>query len=438
MTNINYDLLGAFHKQYYTKKVSKTEKEIKKKGISTFFLDQESLKKFPDKFNIELPKMKVYNQGDSARCWICSGLNFIGENVAKNLNVSPEKLTLSINYISFLDKLEKSNTLYEIILSKKKWNIKKEIEEGYIKKGLYEGGYFDYFVHLIDKYGFVPEKIMPETFDSQNSYTYVDLYGEKIKKDMCKLIALKRKKTSMSQLERIKEQMLQENYEFLSKCLGEVPLRFDYKYQTLEKEEKILENITPLEFKTKFLSMNLHNYIGVANLRMYNKNYNKLYRKKYAKNVYEQNEVTFLNLPIEKLKEYTIKQLQDGVPVYFYCDGYKRANRKEGILDDNLWNYKELGFTPLTKEEALSMWEIYNNHVMLITGVQIENGKSIRWKVLDSFGSKVHKNGYYIMSDSYFENYIFEIFIHKKYLSEEEKKMLKQKPIVFALYEPFN
>lgn len=217
-----------------------------------------------------------------------------------------------------------------------------------------------------------------------------------------------------------------------------MPIIFDYEYK--DKDEKCVKisNITPMEFANKYLTMNLNDLIGIANVPMYNTEYNKLYKKKHTENIYENSDVEFINMPISVLKESAIKHLKDGVPVYFACDMKKMRENDLGIMDSKLYNYEEVfNIDLLTKEEALSLYDIDYQHVMLITGVHIENDKIIRWKIEDSYGDKVHKDGYYIMNDNFFDDFVIEVMIDKKYLLKEQLELFNQKPILFEMNEPF-
>ena len=277
---------------------------------------------------------------------------------------------------------------------------------------------------------------MPDVMCSKKSKELTKIISDKVKKDIFKLINLKKEKCN--NLDDIKEEMLKENYNLLAKCLGELPFIFDYEYKNKNGEYIKIVNITPKEFAKKYLTINLNNFIGVANVPMYNKEYNKLYRKNYAENIYKNSYVEFINMPIEVLKDLTIKHLKEGIPVYFGCDMKKMRENDLGIMDSELYNYKDIfNVELLSKEEALSMYDIDFQHVMLFTGVHIENGKSIRWKVEDSYGDKVHKNGYYIMNDDFFEDFVLEVIIDKKYLNKEQLEILNQKPILFDVNEPF-
>ncbi|MBP3800072.1 MAG: aminopeptidase, partial [Bacilli bacterium] len=290
----------------------------------------------------------------------------------------------------------------------------------------------------INKYGIVPESVMPDVELSKNSLQLIRILRDKVKKDIFKLLELKKNNKTKDELYNEKEKMLSENYNILSKCLGELPIKFDYEYKDKNGKCIKISGITPIEFTNKYLTINLNNLVGIANVPMYNKEYNKLYKKKHAENVFENSDVEFINMPINILKELSIKHLKDGIPVYFGCDMKKMRENDLGIMDSTLYNYKEVfNIDLLTKEEALSMHDIDYQHVMLITGVHIENDKTIRWKIEDSYGDKVHKDGYYIMNDNFFDDFVIEVMIDKKYLSKQQLELFNQKPILFEMNEPF-
>lgn len=439
MKNIEYDFFKIASSKYNEDINNKLyEEKIKKFGIEKVCVDESIINNIPNTFNIELPSLNIYDQGDSERCWICAGINLIKNNVVRNLDIVENDFKISVNYLSFLDKLEKSNSLYNRIIETKKLDFNKEIKDGYLEFKLCEGGYFSFFKALVNKYGIVPESIMPEVSCSFNSLELRKVFREKVKKDICKLLKLKKEKNSKDKLYNVKNQFLIENYNILSKCLGEIPIMFDFEYTNKSGDDVKLVNITPQEFSKKYLTVDLDNFISIGNFPFYNKKYYKVYRKNKIENVYENSYVDFLNLPIDDLKTFAIKQLKDGVPVWVGMELRKMRDRQLGILDTNLYHYKNVFFyDQLTKEEALSLYEIDFEHCMVITGVQIENDIPVKWKIEDSYGTGVHQNGYYIMNDNYFNEYVFEILINKKYLSLKQLDLLKQKPILMNANEPF-
>lgn len=435
---ISLEQIQIFSKKYNENETNKIiEKEITKKGLETTCIDEKVILENQAIFNIELPESKRQNQAESHRCWIYAGLNTIKYNIAKNLNIDINELELSNNYIAFYDRLEKSNNAYENAI-----NLE-EIDFDYInKENIFrycgsEGGRWEYFAAIINKYGIVPKNIMPDTFESHNWEKLEQIYTVKVEKDIYKLLKLKKDNSSIEEIRKAKEKFIEENYIILSKILGEPKLEFTYKYKDVNNKIKIIEKITPLEFKEKFLSLKLENFVQIGNLPMYNKEYGKVYRKKYIGNVIGKSYAQYLNLPIEEIKELVVKQLKDNVPVYFGVNITKFKDDKSGVLDARLYNYEEiLGIELLTKVEALNMYNIRFQHAMAFCGVHLLDDKPVRWKVEDSYGDKEKNNGYYIMNDNFFDEFVLNLTIDKKYLNEKQLKLLKQQPIEVEVEEP--
>ena len=207
--------------------------------------------------------------------------------------------------------------------------------------------------------------------------------GNMIKIDNLKL---SKENKDILELRKMKELFLEENYTFLSKVLGEPKSEFNFEYKDKDSNYICYKNLTPIEFKNKFLTIDLNDFVSLGNLPMYNKEYYKYYREKYLGNIYENSYVEFLNLPINEIKELVIKQLKDNMPVYVRINLRKFRDKKSGVLDTRLYNYKRsLGFDLLTKEEALNTHDIFPHHCMSICGVNIsEDGIPQRWKLEDS------------------------------------------------------
>ena len=116
----------------------------------------------------------------------------------------------------------------------------------------------------------------------------------------------------------------------------------------------------------------------------------------------------------------------------------KFRDKKSGVLDIRSYNYEDtLKMKRLSKEESLNLYDISMHHIMSFTGVNLVDDKPQRWKVEDSYGDKEKVNGYYIMNDNFFDEFVLSVVIDKKYLSENQLKLLDQKPIEFAVEEPF-
>ncbi|MDO5556402.1 MAG: C1 family peptidase [Clostridia bacterium] len=424
--NITIEDIRKFSKLYNSNLDNKKiEKEITSKGLESACLNKDIINENKTTFNVQLPESIRYDQKYNSQCWIYSGLNFIKYNIANNLKINLLDFKLSNNYLAFFDKLEKSNSIYEDIIKLKK------VDFDYINNheivSVHEVGFWQLFVNLINKYGIVPYECMPDSVESLNSEKIYDVYSEKIKKDVFDLIQLKEKQVSINELKKVKKIFLQEDYIFLSKILGEPVQQFDYKYTDKNSKSVCFNNITPVEFKNKYLTLNLSDFILIGNIPKYNKTLNKIYLKDYWQVGFQ-----FFNLSIEELKKFAIKQLKDNIPVCVGLYIYKYRDFTSRVLDTRLYKYEEmLDLKKLTKEEALNSLAISMHHFVNLIGVNIENNKPQRWKVEDSFGDKDKFNGCYIMNDNYFSEFVLSGVINKKYLSKNQLELLNNKVIKF-------
>lgn len=370
---ISLEQIKEFRKFYNSDKTNKIiENAITKNGLENACMNRDIIIENSPIFNLELPNSKRYNQKDNHCCWIYGGLNVIKYNIADNLNMNIMNFDLSNNYIAFFDKLEKSNNTYENIINSDNVDFDYIHKEDITKFCVSEGGYWDFFVSIVNKYGLVPYSYYPDTHESLDYEKIENLYTEKVKKDIIELINLKTKGKDINLLRDIKNKFLMENYTLLSKVFGEPVLEFDFEYIDKNGEYRRYEKITPMEFKEKFLTLNLDDFVTIGNIPMYNKEYYKLYKKKYLGNIYQNSSPKYLNLPIGDLKELAIKQLKDGIPVYMGGHFFKFRDKFSGILDKRLYNYEDtLSLNPLSKEEALNLYDIKMHHIMSFTGVHI-------------------------------------------------------------------
>lgn len=438
-SQILLEKIKEFREIYHSDKTNRIiENAITKNGLENACINRDIIIENQPIFNIELPESKRYDQQDSFRCWIYGGLNLIKHNIAKNLNIDIMNIELSNNYISFFDRLEKSNNTYEIIINSNNTKFDYLHNEKILDCCVTECGYWDWFVAIVNKYGIVPYSYNPNVVESLNYEKLEYLYTEKVKKDIVQLLSLKEQEKDLEILREAKNKYLKENYILLCKILGEPVTEFDFEYKDKNGEYKRYEKLTPIEFKNKFLTLKLEDFVTIGNTPMYNREYYKVYKKKYLGNVYQNSYIKYLNLPIEDLKELAIKQLKDNIPVYMGAHILKFRDKKSGILDTRLYNYEEtLNFKKLSKTEALNLYDIRMHHVMVFTGVNIIKDKPQRWKIEDSYGNKEKINGCYVMNDNFFDEFVLSVVIDKKYLSKEQIQLLGQEPIEFEIKDPF-
>ena len=389
-----------------------------------------------NRFSIDIKTLKVTNQKSSGRCWIFAGCNVLREIVAKKYNI--KEFDLSQNYVAFYDKLEKCNYLLESVIKLRKNEKEQRTLDTILQRGIEDGGQWDLFVNVVKKYGIVPKDAFPETYQSSNTREIDNLLNKYVRKFSYEIKYI----NDENDIENKKTYFMENIYKILCSCFGVPPKIFSFEYVTEDKnkntEYHIEKNITPQKFLEEYIGMELNDYISIIHSPTEDKPFNELYTVKYLGNVIEGNSVKYLNLEMNRLKELVINQLKDGETVWFGSDCLKSADRKEGIWDDLSFDIDRLFQidTFMPKEAVLDTWESSMNHAMVITGVNIEDNKSTKWKIENSWGEDVANKGYYVATDSWFDKYVYQAVINKKYLSEDELKDLEKEPRELELWDP--
>lgn len=167
------------------------------------------------------------------------------------------------------------------------------------------------------------------------------------------------------------------------------------------------------------------------------KDYNQLYSLPSQNNVVGGKQIAFLNLPMDVLKAATIAQLKDGETVWFGNDVLEQMDRKKGYLDSHLYRYTKLFDVDLEMDKAarLQYHQAEVSHAMTFTGVDLDGETPTKWKVENSWGDKNGEKGYFTMSDDWMDDYVYEVVVHKKYLSDDQKALLKQAPVELPAWD---
>lgn len=370
--------------------------KIKDFGIMTASKDTNKCSSLEFKFNIEVPESKIYNQRGSQQCNIYAFLRVVKDIMRKR---GLEDIDLSASYIAFFDKLEKINTLYNDLISDDNLTIDKIRD----KTNRYVGNYgtFHFCLKIINKYGIVPEKEMPDVNDKYKEFLTIELLRDKIKSDALLLMDKKESK------EELKKALMDEAYMFLVKVYGIPPLNFTFQGS----------NYTPLQFKELLTGNSLDNFITVTSINVdsfYNSN-------AFIPSVYMDDNEEVKYLDQDKQKKAILKQLESGVSVWFSTEESKTLNYQDNILDNNLYDFNYLlNIRDISKEDKIALGIIDYDHAMAITGALVENNKIKQFKVDNSFGYHGQFKGRVIMTSDYFDNYVITTIIDKRFLEEIE------------------
>ena len=436
---ISCESLNNYKEFYLNNPMSKVAtKAMSKATVEDVCYDTPNAAKMNHKFSIEIPTMPVCNQMSSGRCWLFSALNVLREEIKKKINV--ENIEISQNYISYFDKLEKANFFLETIIETSDKPADDRLVNWMLNAPVSDGGQWDMFVGLVKKYGLVPKEAMPETYQSSHTSSMNRIINSKLRKNAVELRKMAEDKKNEKDIRARKDEMLNEVYNILSICLGNPPKTFDFEYVDKDKAYHVDRNLTPMSFYEKYIGVNLDEFVSIINAPTETKPFNKVYTVDHLGSVIEAEPICYLNLEISEFKKIIVEQLKNNELVWFGCDTGKFGCGSEGIWDTAIYDYE----TPfgidleMSKGDMLDYGQSSMGHAMVITGVNLVDGKPDKWKIENSWGDGEGRGnkGYYIMSDEWFERYVYQACINKKYLSDEQKSILDEDRIVLAPWDP--
>lgn len=436
--DISTDQLKKFQEELDAKaNHNVAERAVTKNGILATSADYRSEISMDPVFSIDLDTGKVSNQKQSGRCWMFAALNTMRHDMKDKFGVADD-FELSQNYTFFWDKLEKSNYFYENVIKTAALPTSDRKVAWLMQTPQQDGGQWDMFMAIIDKYGVVPKSVMPETFSSSASREFNSTLNLKLRKDAVELRELVNANASEDELEARKQKMLSEVYRMCAYSFGEPPAKFDFEYRDKDNNYHLDRDLTPQEFFKKYVGWNTEDYVSVINAPTEDKPYNHMYTIEMLGNVVGGREVRHLNVDMDTFRKIAIKQLEAGESVWFGSDVGQSSDRKKGIMDTELYHNDELfdvDFS-MSKAERLDYCESLMTHAMVLTGVNLVDGKPDKWKVENSWGDQVGTKGFFVMSDSWMEEYCYQVVVNKKFLPEELQEILKEEPKVLAPWDP--
>jgi len=387
------------------------------------------------KFSIDIPTLDVTNQQASGRCWLFAAANVLRERIAQTLNL--DAFELSQSYLAFWDKFERANYFLESIIDTADRPADDRTVAFILTTGVHDGGQWDMFANIVEKYGVVPKDAYGETFQSSHTGGMNHILNRNLKICAAKLRRMVGSGASEAEVQAAKAGMLGRIYGFLCACYTEPPRTFDFEYVDKDKVYHIEKGLTPKGFCEKYVGDLLKKTVSIIHAPTADKPYHRTFTIDRLGNVVGGRDVKHLNLAIDEFKGAIIRQLEAGKVVWFGSDVGKFGEREKGVWDDQSYNAELLTGLDLTisKEDSLNYWFSAMNHAMVITGVNLDGGKPNRWKIENSWGDKNGEKGYYICSDTWFDEYVFQAAVEAEYLGELAQ-LAAQEPVVLAPWDP--
>ena len=413
------------------------ERAVSHQGILATAADYASAADMTPVFSIDLDTGKVANQKQSGRCWMFAALNTMRHHLADLFKLSD--FELSQNYTYFWDKFEKANYFYENVLATADQPTSSRKVAFLMTTPQQDGGQWDMLCAIIEKYGIVPKSVMPETYNSSKSSELNSTLNLKLRKDAVVLRKLVADNASADDIAAAKDKMLKEDYRLLAYTLGEPVSEFDFEYRDDDKNYHIDKGLTPKTFFDKYVGWDLSDYVSIINAPTDDKPYNHTYTIEMLGNVVGGRAVKHLNVSMDDFKALAIKQLKAGQSVWFGCDVGQSSERQKGIMDTNYYHKDDLFNIDfdMSKAEKLDYGESLMTHAMVLTGVDLVDGKPTKWKVENSWGEKVGTKGYFVMSDAWMDKYCYQVVVNKEFLPADLRQIQEtEEPTVLAPWDP--
>mgnify|MGYP001771682681 CR=1 FL=1 len=389
-------------------------------------------------FSIETKEQSITDQKRSGRCWMFSGFNVLRSAFATRTDSL--SVELSQGYLFFWDQLEKSNLFLQGVID----NASKPIDDNrvqfFFKGPINDGGTFCGVADLVDKYGLVPKQIMPETFSSDNTSKATSLIKSKLREYglvLRDMVAAGKKQTA---IKAEKTRMLTDVYRMLCLVFGEPPTQFDYAFTDKKGVAKTeTKTYTPMSFAKEILGDKQIKGSFIMVMNDPRRDYYKTYEVDLDRHTYDGTNWKYLNLPMDDIARLAIASLKDGRKLYSSYDVGKFLDRKRGYCDVNNYDYGSLFGTTfgMNKAQRIMTFDSGSTHAMTLTAVDIDKeGNPVKWKVENSWGADWGQKGCLIMTNEWFNEFMFRLVVDNKYVPENIMKMYNQKPIMLTPEDP--
>ncbi len=407
---------------------------ISSNDISKLAVNRENLGKVNPYFTNKVEIQGITNQKSSGRCWLFTGLNVLRPKVIEKYNM--KEFEFSQNYGFFWDQLEKSNLYLESVIATADLPDDDRKVDWLFKNPIGDGGQWTGVVDIVEKYGAVPASVMPESNNSENTRWMSRFLRRKLREDALTLRKMAAEGSEEGRLREEKINMLSDIYRILVLCLGKPPTEFPWQYEDKDGNISELKTYTPKSFYEEMVGIDLRDYVMFMNDPT--REYYKLYEIEYDRHMLEGGNWKYINLPVDEIKDFAKASIIANEAMYFSCDVGKQLESEKGMLDVNNFDYDELFGVDFSMDKAgrIKTYDSGSSHGMSLVGVNIlPDGSIDKWLLENSWGEKGFE-GFLIMTDEWFSEYMFRLVIHKDFLDKKTLDILDTEPVLLPPWDP--
>jgi bleomycin hydrolase len=420
-------------------------------GIKDLSENREVLASHNTTFSHKIETRGISNQKSTGRCWMFAGFNTLRPVILTNLE--EDSFEFSHIYLQFWDKFEKANTFLENIIASRDKDVLSRKITFLMKSPCPDGGYWENFADLVAKYGVIPEEVMAETASSESTGQMTNTLDRVLRKHAGMMLDGYRQDKSVAQMRAKKKQALTEVYRILVLNLGQPPREFTWRHKIKkdkdEDEDKgeaktpdvaqpisDLKTFTPRSFYETFVNVDLSQYVNIGDDPIRAKGtHNEIL---LTKNLFDGQNAHYANVSKAVLKQVAIAMLLDNQAVYFAADVSPQQDSKRGIMEATLYDFESVYDLDLSidKRERLLYRDSTVNHGMALIGVDLIHDTPVKWLVENSWGTATGKNGLWTMYDNWFDEYVYNLVVHKKYVPQEVLDILETPATKLPVWDP--
>ena len=402
--------------------------------VKSIALNQDNQSEMNTYFSLSVPSRGITDQKSSGRCWLFTGLNVLRSKVINRQGL--DHLEFSQIYLFFYDQLEKSNLFLQAIIDTRSRPLDDKTVEWLLKNPLSDGGTFTGVADLISKYGVVPSGVMPENYTANNTSKFTSYVKSKLREDA---LILRDGQHRAAELQEMKARMLVEIYHLLALGLGEPVTEFTWAPTGPDGNYlHAPRTYTPQLFYREMVDENLvDDYVMLMNDP--SRPYWKTFEIEYDRHTYDGHNWRYLNLPMDEIKQAAIASLRDSTMMYFSCDVAKQLDSSRGLLSMDNYDYASvLGVTfGMDKRQRIQTFDSGSSHAMTLMAVDLDaDGTPLKWEVENSWGASSGYKGHLIMTDEWFDEYMFRLVVKRQYLSDAVLRAADQKPTMLPPWDP--
>ena len=421
--------------------------------VNNLALNRDAVRGDDGHFSHRIKSKGITNQNKSGRCWMFAALNIMRPKVIRDHNM--EEFEFSTAYLQFWDKLENSNLYLESIIELREADHLDRDWEIVNRGALQDGGWWNYIVGLIGKYGMVPVSAMPETHSSANTATLNHILGRMLRVHAVRILKRHADGATIEILREEKEKALKAVYRFLVINLGEPPTQFEWRYRinkkrdgkpgtcdtdmhnVAEEDVSALETHTPQSFYKKYVDLPLADYICLYNDPQIELGRHYLFNR--ANNIVGNKCMHFVNIDMETMKKISIESILANEPVWFAVDMNIDQSKELGLMEHRLFDYESLFGIDLTmsKADRIRFHTGRSCHAMVLMGVDLsKDGRPRKWLVENSWGDDKGKKGRWTLHDKWFNEHVYTLIVHKRHVDGGIMERFNEEPRELPAWYP--